>query len=247
MEEKDSYKLSKVTIWKIISGVLVLLLIISLIFNFTGDSDATTVQDQPSQQEPTVIKDINLEGYFVKGNENAEVTIIEYSDFSCPFCAGAVGENEDVITWLKQRDPTWTAPIPNIIKNYVDTGKVKLIFKYFPGHGTGVDAMKIALCAGDQNKFWDLHDLFFANQESIEDVAKLKELAESNGVDIAMVDECLDSGKYDSRLTEDTTEGRSIGVSGTPTFLVGNEEDGYIPVTGAQPYRVFEQVINSAL
>jgi len=178
----------------------------------------------------------------VLGNENAPVTIIEFSDLSCPFCAAAAGVNEEMVNYMKQNDPSWTAPLPEIIKNYADTGKAKLAFKYFPGHGTGEEAMKIAWCANEQDKFWQLHDEFFKNQDDIEDAAKLKEIAKNLGIDMVKLESCLASKKYDSRLTEDTAEGRQAGVSGTPTFYINGVE-----VSGAQSYEAFKKVIDEEL
>src|SRR3989344_3096917 len=76
------------------------------------------------------------------GKANAPVTIFLYSDPSCPFCAAADGGNQEVIEYLKSNSPSWTAPIPGIIENYVNAGKARLIYRYFPGHGTGEEAMK---------------------------------------------------------------------------------------------------------
>lgn len=178
----------------------------------------------------------------LKGSKDAKVTIIEFSDFSCPFCGAAVGENEEVMAYLKQRNPSWQAPLPQIIKNYVDTGKARIAFKYYPGHGTGETATKIALCANEQGKFWELHDLIFRNQKDIENTAKVKEFAKSIGVDSAKLEACLSSKKYDSRLDKDTNEGRAAGVSGTPAFFING-----VKVEGAESFEVFRQIIDSEL
>jgi len=178
----------------------------------------------------------------VKGSKDAKVTIIEFSDFSCPFCGAAAGENEEAIQYLMQRNPSWQAPLPGIMKNYVDTGKARIAFKYFPGHGTGEMAMKIALCANEQGRFWELHDLIFRNQKDIENAAKIKEFAKNAGVDAAKLESCLSSGKYDSRLDEDTSEGRAAGVSGTPAFFINGRL-----IEGAETYKTFQQIIDSEL
>lgn len=104
----------------------------------------------------------------VKGDKNAPVTIIVFSDPSCPFCAAAAGAPE-MVSYMQSRSPSWQPPVPGIMKEYVDTGKVKIAFKYFPGHGLGKTAMKVLWCANEQGKFWELHDLVFANQEAISD------------------------------------------------------------------------------
>lgn len=178
----------------------------------------------------------------VKGDKDAPVTIIEFSDFSCPYCAAVNGNNQLVIDSLKSSNPSWVAPVPKIMADYVKTGKVKLVFKYFPGHGTGVEAMKLALCANEQGKFWELHDAFFANQDQLQNVAQLKDLASKAGVDITLLNKCYDDGKYDDKLEQDFAEGKTAGVSGTPAFFINGEL-----ITGAQSYSVFKDAIDSAL
>ncbi len=104
----------------------------------------------------------------IKGDKNAKVNIVVFSDPSCPFCAAAAGA-PTMVKYMQSRSPSWQPPVPGIMKEYVDTGKVKIAFKYFPGHGLGKTAMKALWCANEQGKFWELHDLVFANQEAISD------------------------------------------------------------------------------
>lgn len=179
-----------------------------------------------------------------RGSEDAPVTIVEFSDFSCPFCGGASGANLEVVNYLKSRDPSWEAPVPKIMETYVATGKVKYVFKYFPGHGSGQQAHLVGRCLYEQSPegFWKYHDLVFAEQDSTNDRARMKELAVQSGADSAKLESCLDSKKYDSSLTQETNEGRAAGVQGTPGFFVNG-----IPVSGAQSFSAFESVIESEL
>ena len=85
------------------------------------------------------------------GDINAPITIYEFTDFSCPYCAAAEGKHPQIETDLKNRMPGWEAPMPLIKENYVKTGKVKIVFKYYPGHGTGLAAHAVALAVHDQN------------------------------------------------------------------------------------------------
>jgi len=233
--------------WKISTAILIVLL---AIFAFRGSfSENTTnptgaiVQDDTQAAAPAVDMALAADD-IVKGSANAPITIIEYSDPSCPFCAAAAGKNQQVIDYLKSRDPSWEAPVPKIIKNYVDTGKVKLVFRYFPGHGKGAEAMKIMFCANEQGKFWEIHDVMFDNQAKMEagDTAGLKTLTVAAGLDSSKLDSCLSSKKYDSRLASDTAKGQASGVSGTPAFAVNG-----LMVSGAQPYSAFQQVLEAEL
>jgi protein-disulfide isomerase len=194
---------------------------------------------------PTSIIDANDP---VLGKANAPLTIIEFSDPSCPFCAAAEGQNQQVIQYLLSKDPTWVAPVPNIVKDYVDTGKVKLVFKYFPGHGTGAEAMEIALCANEQDKFWEVSNMFFANQGSMGNVSQLEAIASTvPGIDAQKLTACYDSKKYDAALQADMQAGQTAGVSGTPAFFIGTDKDGYTMIVGAQSYTAFKQIIDAAL
>ena len=175
----------------------------------------------------------------IKGNLQAPTTIIIYSDPSCPFCAAATGQNEQVISLLKSKMPDWQAPLPNIIKNYVDNGKVKLVFRYSPGHGTGEEAMKILFCANEQNKFWELHDAVFAHQEIVDNPEQVKLLAQNLNLDMTKLNNCYSSNKYASKLKQDTASAQALGVKGTPAFLINGQL-----ISGAQPYQAFEKILN---
>ncbi len=101
------------------------------------------------------------------GKANASLTIVEFSDFQCPFCGAFAGAKNAAYDYLKQREPTWDAAYPEIIKNYVDTGKVKYVFKAFPLSNIHANAQKAAeasLCANEQGKFIEYHDKLFEKQ-----------------------------------------------------------------------------------
>lgn len=205
----------------------------------------TQPQQPPSPEEITFAIEADDP---VMGDANAPLTIVEFSDPSCPFCGGAAGLNEQVVQYLQGKDSTWQAPEPGIIENYVKTGKARLVFKYFPGHGTGAEAMKLALCANEQGKFWEAHDIFFSNQDKMENITALEDLMSGiDSIDAAKLIECYDSDKYADKLTADTSEGQAAGMQGTPTFFIGNEEDGYVKVTGAQSFTTIKTTIDAAL
>jgi protein-disulfide isomerase len=140
------------------------------------------------------------------------------------------------------------------VKDYVDTGKIRYYFLDFPlgFHKQAAKAAEAGACAGDQGKFWEMHDMLFENQKAInpEDLVKY---AESLGLDMAKFKECLDSGKHAEEIKKDMAEGQKAGVSGTPSSLIGwVQDDGKSVkavkiVKGAQPYAAFKDAIESLL
>lgn len=182
----------------------------------------------------------------ILGSAEATVNVIEFSDYECPFCQAAEGVNQDVITSLKQSDPSWEAPIPNIIDQYVNTGKVKLVFRNFPVHPTSAAVALAAACAQEQEEFWEYHQTLFENYNAISDT-DLRTYAAELGLNLTQFNQCLDSQKYQSEINNDLADGRALGVSGTPTFFIGNNETGYEKIVGAQSFSVFKQIIDSKI
>ncbi len=170
--------------------------------------------------------DVSVDDDPVLGNEDALVTIVEFSDFQCPFCKKA---NDEALSLVKE--------------NYVKTGKVKLVFRDFPleFHPEAEVAALAAECADEQGKFWEYHDVLFANQDSLGD-ANYKVWAEELGLDTEQFNDCYKSLKYLDEVRSDLVDGQKYGVSGTPAFFV----DGRL-ISGAQPYSVFKQEIENAL
>lgn len=172
--------------------------------------------------------DISADDDAILGNSNALVEIIEFSDYECPFCARHFDET-----------------LPLVIKNYVDTGKVKIILRDFPlsFHPYAQKAAEATECAGEfgDDKYWKYHDKLFENQDAL-DIASLKKYAVELGLDSAEFNNCLDSGQMESEVLKDLRDGESYGVSGTPGFFING-----IPLEGAQPYSEFERVIESEL
>lgn len=247
-EDKTLFTITTQNVWKITTVVLAIIVIALLIQNAkyrgaqqeAGDTtDNTGSIDELADTIGMTVYDDDV----VKGSADAKVTVIIYSDPSCPFCAAAAGGTE-MVAYMKQKNSNYEPAVLGIIKDYVDTGKVRLVFRYFPGHGKGVDAMKMLLCANEQGKFWELHDVFFDNQKLMEsgDSDGLAELAKGIVQDTASFDTCRQSGRYDAKLTTDTQRGVEMGVQGTPAFVI----NGKI-VVGAQPYSVFQTALDAAL
>ena len=158
-----------------------------------------------------------------RGPDKATVTIVEFSDFQCPYC----GREAPVIDKL--------------MKDY--DGKVKLVFRHFPleFHPFAQKAAEAGACAADQNKFWPLHDKMFGNQQKL-GVDDLKGYAKELGLDTAKFDKCLDSGEKKAAVVADQKAGADAGVNGTPAFFV----DG-IFINGAVPYEQLKEAVDREL
>lgn len=181
----------------------------------------------------------------VLGDKNAPVTIYEFSDFSCPFCEAAEGENQEAIDYLQSRSPGWEAPMPLVKEQYVKTGKAKIVFKYFPGHGAAVTAHAVALGVKEQNPdlFWEFAEKAYASPaEDLNDLGKMKSLAVSIGADESELSKYIESNKFISQLQSETDMGLNNSVSGTPTFFINGQK-----IEGAQPFSVFREIIEKEL
>jgi protein-disulfide isomerase len=172
------------------------------------------------------VVEIDLEDDAVKGDANAPVTIVEFSDYECPFCG-------------RHFDDT----LPSIISEYVDTGKVKIVFMDFPlnFHPNAQKAGEAAECAGEQGKYWEMHDVLFENQQSL-GVSSLKQYAKDIGLDSGKFDSCLDSGDQADEVSGDLSAGQGYGVSGTPANFVNGKL-----VSGACPFSAFQDAIEAEL
>jgi protein-disulfide isomerase len=157
------------------------------------------------------------------GPADAPVTIVEFSDFQCPYC--------------QRLAPT----IDQVKSNYGD--RVRVVFRQFPlpMHKDAQKAAEASLCAAEEDKFWEMHDAMFADIRAL-GVAALKQKAGGMGLDQASFDQCLDSGKYASQVAEDVRDGRAAGVSGTPAMFINGRF-----VSGAVPYDQIATMIEDEL
>ena len=183
----------------------------------------------PQPQEEQVIKaKVNLEGFAMLGSKEAPLTIVEFTDYQCPFC---------------QR--FHTTAFPELKKNYIDTGKVRFYSRDMPldFHPDAMRAAEAARCAGEQGQFWQLRDVMGANPDKL-DMNSLVAFAADLKMDVGTFRACVESEKYKNAVQTDVMEAMKIGASGTPTFVVGKSTpdgvDGEI-VVGAQPYPMFDQ------
>ncbi len=187
--------------------------------------DGAAVGALPKEADQPLAK-VSLDDDPQMGENKAKVTIVEFSDFECPYCA-------------KFHQQTF----PQIKKDYIDTGKVRFIYRDFPlpFHNHAQKAAEASECADEQGKYWEYHNLLFENYDSLS-VENLKKFAVDLKLDTAKFNSCLDSGKMSSEVSKDSQEGQGYGVSGTPAFFVNGKL-----LTGAQPFAVFQQAIEAEL
>lgn len=177
----------------------------------------------------------------VRGNVNARVVVVEFSDFQCPFCGRYF------------RD-AW----PQIDQEYISTGKIKYVFKHVPLeqiHPAALKAAEAAECASEQGRFWEMHDRLFGNQSALSP-ANIASYAQAIGLDMPKFSQCLDTGTNAAAIRRSQVEADTLGVEGTPTFfiaLVDPKNPGSADVrvisfiSGAQPFAVFKSAIEKAL
>jgi protein-disulfide isomerase len=143
--------------------------------------------------------------------------------------------------------------LPQIVKDYVSTGKVKYVFSDFPldsMHPQAFKAAEAAACAGDQGKFWEMHDQLFNNQQAL-NINALSLHAQAIGLNTAAFQQCLFGGKHEGKVRDSFKTGSDAGVSGTPTFFIGVTSSNSVKVhkilSGAQRYSAFKSVIENLL
>jgi protein-disulfide isomerase len=220
---------------------------------------------QQKEQAPTVtidtIKNVFKKAVVKFGDVNKKVMFVEISDPSCPYCHAAAGLNPELnkqidagsgrpqFTLVSDGGP-YIAPVQEFEK-LVNAGKASMAYVYFPGHGNGEMGMKAMYCAFEKNKFWEVHNKLYTkegydlmNTVVKNDKTKSQDLVDflASAMDPKSLKECLDSGKYDAKLLEDTALAKTMGVSGTPGFYVNTTF-----FAGAYNYTNMEDVVKKAL
>ncbi|MFB5607758.1 MAG: DsbA family protein [Candidatus Nitrosomaritimum yanchengensis] len=201
------------------------------------ESKIESNQPTPQQAPQPVI--ISLDDDPIRGDPNAPITIVEFSDFQCPFCA---------------RFHVQT--LPSIIEEYIAEGKVNLVYRDFPIqsiHPNALPAAVAAECADEQGKYWEYHDTLFEKQnswnrlDSNTAITTFSQYATDIGLEQEQFDSCLQTGKYLEEVQGDLRDGREYDITGTPGFFIGNEDIGFVKVNGAQPFEVFKSIIDAQL
>ena len=217
----------------IIFGVITVAVIIGIIASIASmQTGSESLNLDMSRSHGTVATAM---GSPILGSESAPITIIEFGDYQCHQC----------YNWFHNTKPA-------IFENYIETGKVNLVFVDLAFLGR--DSQKAAAasyCAEEQGQYWEYHDLLYNSQETIDNgwanSERLKAFAFSLGLDMELFESCFDSGKFNKRVQFNINEAKKHGASGTPTFILVNDEGEQQTLVGAQPYTVFKNVFDSML
>jgi protein-disulfide isomerase len=216
--------------------------------NTVAQAAAPIPPQQPAQAQaaaqpnPSAPVKVDISGSPVLGDKNAKLTLVEFSDYECPFCK-----------------KSFTELLPELKKNYIDTGKVRLVYKNLPlpFHQNAAKESEAALCAGDQGgnvAYYKYHDQIFTKTTTGGTGIALDQLpviAEDLGLKVTAFQKCLDSGKFKAQVDKDLAEAQKVGANGTPTWFLGkttgsDSVEGVIMV-GAQPFSVFKTAIDQQL
>ncbi len=170
------------------------------------------------------------------GRADAPVTLVEFSDFQCPFCGRF-----------------FATTLPTLKQDYIDTGKLRYVFRDFPLdqlHPNARMAAEAAHCAGERGKYWEMHDVLFQNQRALAP-SQLAEYARAVGVAGPEFEQCVASGRYAPQIERGLTDGAAAGVQGTPGFVIGRTTAADTvegtPIRGAQPVEKFRRIIEQWL
>ena len=192
------------------------------------------LQSRPAAAPQNVVLDLGTNP--TKGDRNARLTLVEFSDYQCPFCGRHVRE-----------------VLPQIDKEYIETGKLKYVFMDLPLesiHKSAFKAAEAAECAGEQGKYWPMHDRLFGNQKALEPWAAH---AEAIGLDAAKFEECMATARSAAEIRQDMAQAQKAGITGTPAFYLAYTDPGSSKVKsvtalkGARPFADFKVAIDGLL
>jgi protein-disulfide isomerase len=189
---------------------------------------------QPAAPPQNFTLDLGTNAF--KGEKTARLTMVEFTDYQCPFCSRYARDT-----------------FPQIEKDYIATGKIKYVLMDLPLesiHKLAFKAAETANCAGEQGKYWQMHDRLFENQKALEPWSGH---AEAIGLDVPQFEACLGSGKHAAEIRRDMAQAQSAGVTGTPGFFLAVTDPASTKVKtlrvlkGAQPYANFKAQIDALL
>lgn len=217
-------------------GLILGIIIISIIVGVAASVSSSNVESYDIDMTRTHGSISTAMGSPILGDPDAPVTIVEFGDYQCHQCHN----------WFLDTKPM-------IMRDYIETGKVNLVFVDFAFLGRdSPKAAEATYCADDQNKYWEYHDSLYTAQESTIDNGwanseRLKAFAFNLNLDMDLFNECLDSGKYSKRVQYNSQEARDNGVRGTPGFFIIGPDFQQHPIGGAQPFSVFQRVLDTMI
>ena len=217
-------------------GLILGIIIISIIVGVAASVSSSNVESYDIDMTRTHGGISTAMGSPILGDPDAPVTIVEFGDYQCHQCHN----------WFLDTKPM-------IMRDYIETGKVNLVFVDFAFLGRdSPKAAEATYCADDQNKYWEYHDSLYTAQESKIDNGwanseRLKAFAFNLNLDMDLFNECLDSGKYSKRVQYNSQEARDNGVRGTPGFFIIGPDFQQHPIGGAQPFSVFQRVLDTMI
>ena|SRR3989344_6081692 len=215
-------------------AILLAALIVSGALLYTRGGNGTAQIGGSGTNQPAEKVDIKINSDdHVSGNKNAKITIVEFSDFQCPFCRSF-----------------WSGALPEIKKDYIDTGKARFVYKHYPldFHSGARPAAEASECAAEQEKFWEFHDKVFEEQAKLGQGTiqfgkpEIIKWIGALGLNMDQFNDCFNSGKYAQRVSDDMAQGTKAGVGGTPTTFINGQK-----IVGAQPFANFKTVIDGLL
>lgn len=220
------------------AGIACAAIIVSFFaFNFMSTSEIELQPVNIPPTEPTNIEETVFTGNGspLLGNPEAEVTLIEFGDYQCHFCNRFFHDTEE-----------------QVMKNYIETGKVKMIFKDFTIIGPdSVNAAHGAHCANDQGKFWEYHDILYNHWTGENNGWAASEnllgFAEEIKLDVEEWSDCMISGKYRDVIAASNSDAKTLGLTGTPGFFIIGPDNHITQISGARPYEVFAEIFDLEL
>ena len=221
-----------------IAGAAVVLVTLVTIFgtSYMADFENNPRNVSQNDSQENKLKAIELKHAPVLGSDTATVTIVEVGDYQCHMCK----------KWFEETRPL-------IIDNYINTGKVNLVFIDMPFLGfDSTPASEATYCADDQGRYWDYHSALFEYQQEIDDgwasATRLQAIAFSLDLDIEQFDKCMTTDDHKSRINFNMQMSKKeFGANSTPTFVIVNTSGDTRKIVGAHPYSTFENVIESLL
>lgn len=197
-----------------------------------GATESTEARGAPAA---TLLPAVRVDPNRALGSPAATIAVVEFGDYQCPYCRGF-----------------HVGTLPKLDAAYVQTGKVRYFYKDFPlpMHKSAVPASVVAYCAGAQDRYWQMHDLLYAEQARLGE-SLYKELAEELKLDMTRFEACRHSRRAQVAVYRNLNDGRALGVSGTPSFVLGRVEGDHVVVqrmaTGAPAFEVFARELDALL